>query len=244
MKRGSFILDGVDSEEVKTLIQSRPLIEAPLRKVEQRSTYGVDGTVPFDEEAYDNTSMALVMVVDGNDLIADRQKLYNLLDSRGVYKDFIPYFDPDKIYRVMLSDKVQFENQAHYGQKQAASATFTVKPYKYLVANDPVTITGTTGKLTNPTNYVAQPRIKVTGTGAVTITVNGVEFKIKNASNSITLDSERSIAYQEGASGILTSMNSQIITRDYPIFSPGENTISVTGSVTQLYIEPRWRSLV
>jgi phage-related protein len=244
MKRGSFIFDGVDSEDVNALIQARPLIEAPLRKAEQRSTYGVDGTVPFDEEAYDNTNMALVLVVDGNDLIPDRQKLYNLLDSRGVYKDFIPYFDPDKIYRVMLSDKVQFENQAHYGQKQAASASFTVKPYKYLRKNDPVTITGTTGKLTNPTNYVAQPRIKVTGTGAVTLTVNGIDFKIKNASNTITLDSERYIAYQEGPSGVLIPMNNQIITKDYPIFNPGENTISVTGSVSQLYIEPRWRSLV
>lgn len=244
MNRGSFILDGVPSEIVNAIIQTRPLIEAPARKVEQRSTYGVDGTVPFDEGAYDNTTLDLIMLLDGDDLIADRQALYNLLDTRGVYKEFIPYFDPDKIYRVMLSDKVQFENMYHYGQKQSLSVKFTVKPYKYLMENDPVTLGPYGGNIYNPTNYVSQPRIKVTGTGAVTLTVNGTPFNIVNVPNTITLDGERYSAYQEDVNGVLTSMNSQIATREYPILNPGDNTIEVTGSVTELYIEPRWRSLV
>lgn len=244
MKRGSFIIDGVSSEDLKTFIQSRPIIEAPLRKAEQRSIYGVDGTVPFDEGAYENTNMDLVMVVDGTDVISDRQRLYNLLDSRGVYKEFIPYFDPEKIYRVMLVDKVQFENQYHYGQKQALSVKYTVKPYKHLIDNDPITISGATGSVTNPTNYVAQPMIKVTGSGPATIKVNGVDFKIKNIPNTLTLDSERYSAYQEDAYGIIVPMNHEISSREYPIFKPGVNTISITGSVTQLYIEPKWRSLV
>lgn len=244
MKRGSFIFDGVNSEDVKTLIQSRPLIEAPLRKVTWRSTYGVDGDIPFDEGAYDNTNLDLLMLIDGDDVISDRQALYNLMDSRGVYKEFIPYFDPNKIYRVMLDGKMSFQNQHMMGQKQVVSGKFRVKPYKYLVINDPITITGTSGSVTNPTNYTSQPMIKITGTGAATISVNGIVFSIKNIPNSITIDSERYSAYQEGVGGVLTPMNDQIGTREYPVFKPGVNNIVITGSVTQLYIEPRWRSLV
>jgi len=244
MKSGSFIFDGVDSETVKALIQYRPLIEAPSRKVEQRSVYGVDGTVPFDEGAYNNTNMDLVLVIDGDDVVSDRQKVYNLLDTRGVYKDFIPYFDPDKIYRVMLSDKVSFENNRMYGTKQASAVKFIVKPYKYLVDNNPVTLGATGGNLTNPTLYVSQPIIKVTGTGPAVITVNGEDFSIIDIPNDITINSERYVAYQEDVNGALTSMNHKIGTREYPVFKPGVNTINVTGSVTQLYIEPRWRSLV
>jgi phage-related protein len=244
MKRGSFIFDGVSSEDLNTVIQARPLIEAPLRKVDMKSTYGVDGSTPYDEGAYDNTDLELTMVINGNDLIGDRQKLYNLLDSRGVYKELIPYFDPDKIYRVMLNDKIKFENNYMYGQKQALSARFTVKPYKYLVANDPVTIVGTTGSITNPTNYTSQPIITITGNGPVTLTVNGKDFVIKNVIDTITLSSERQAAYQEYITGVLTSMNSQIATRDYPVFNPGVNSIMVTGNVLKLDIEPRWRSLV
>lgn len=243
MNRGSFVMDGVPSEILNAIIQSRPLIEAPSRKVEWRSTYGVDGTVPFDEGAYDNTNLDLVMLIDGDDLIEDRQALYNLLDTRGVYKEFIPYFDPDKIYRVMLSDKVQFENLYYYGQRQSLSVKFTVKPYKYLVDNSPITL-GTGGNVFNPTNYTSQPKIKITGAGPVTLTVNGIPFNIINVPNTITLDSERYSAYQEDTNGILTPMNSQIFTREYPVFKPGDNTIEVTGGVTQLYIEPKWRSLV
>jgi phage-related protein len=244
MKAGSFIFDGVNSEDIKTIIQSRPLIEAPLRKVDTKSTYGVDGSVPYDEGAYDNTDLELVMLIDGDDIIADRQKVYNLLDSRGVYKDFIPYFDSNKIYRVMLNGKIQFENNYVYGQRQVFSAKFTVKPYKYLVANDPITITTKSGTAVNPTNYVSQPVIKITGNGPVTLTVNGFDFNITNVIDTITLSCERQAAYREYITGVLTSMNSQIATRDYPIFQPGVNSISVTGNVTLIEIEPRWRSLV
>ncbi len=244
MKRGSFILDGVNSEDLNTLIQYRPLIEAPLRKVEMKSTYGVDGDVPYDEGAYSNTSMELVLVINGDNVIADRQAVYNLLDGRGVYKEFIPYFDPEKIYRVMLLEPAKFENNFTYGNIQAAAATFTVKPYKYLVSNDPITITTGSGSVTNPTNYVAQPKITIKGTGAVVLNVNGIPFNISDLPNEITLDSERFSAYQEDVNGILTPMNHKVTSREYPIFKPGVNTITVTGTVTQLYIEPRWRSLV
>lgn len=244
MKKGSFIFDGVSSDTVKTLIQSRPVIEAPLRKVEWRSTYGVDGEMPFDEGAYNNTTMDMLMFTNGDNLIADRQALYNLLDSRGTYKEFIPYFDPDKIYRVMLNEKMSFENKRFFGQVQTLSVKFTVKPYKHLVSNDPIIVTATPSTVTNPTNYVSQPIIKVVGSGAVTLSINGRDFNIKNVENSIVINSERYSAYHEDVNGTLTPKNYQIASREYPIFEPGDNVISITGTVTELNIEPRWRSLV
>jgi phage-related protein len=244
MKPGGFTFDGVDSETIHALIQSRPLIEAPQRKYQIKTSYGVDGQVPYDEGSYDNTDLELVMLTNGTDLIADRQKLYNLMDTRGVYKDFIPYFDPDKIYRVMLSDKMQFVNDYTYGQVQAVSAKFTVKPYKYLVANNPIIINGTTGKVTNPTNYVSQPIITITANGNVTLKINGINFNISNVPGSITIDSERYIAYKQDSYGILTPMNNLVTTREFPVFNPGDNTINVIGTVSQLNIQPRWRSLV
>lgn len=244
MKRGSFIFDGVPSEDVKALIQSRPVIEAPLRKVEWKSPQGVDGDIPFDEGAYGNTILDLVMLTDGTDLISDRQKLFELIDTRGQYKDLIPYFDPDKIYRVALNDKAKFENQYHYGAKQSVSANFTVKPYKYLVNSPAIVINGTSGTIVNPTGYISQPIIKVTGTGPAVLTINGKEFSIKDIPNHITLNSERYLAYQQDTTGILTNMNHKVGTREYPILEPGDNDISITGAVTQIHIQPRWRSLL
>ena len=244
MKRGSFIIDGVSSETVNTLIQSRPAIEAPLRKVEWTSPYGTDGDIPFDEGAYSNTSMDLYMLTDGNNAIQDRQALYNLLDGRGVYKDFIPYFDPDKIYRVMLNDKVSFDSRYYLKEVQSLSVKFTVKPYKYLVDNDPIIMDEKNGQAINPTNYTSQPIIKIFGTGPVTLKVNGFEYNIKEVEDTITLSSERYAAYQEYITGILSNMNHQIMFKEYPVLEPGVNNIEVIGDVTRVVIEPRWRSLV
>lgn len=244
MNGGSFIFDGVASEDLKTVIQTRPTIEVPKRKVTMKTVYGMDGDMPYDEGAYANTSMELLMLINGTDVIADRQALYNVIDTQGIYKDFVPYFDPDKTYRVMLSDALQIDHQNWYGNVQVVQAKFTVKPYKYLVANDPVTLTGTSGTIVNPTNYTSQPIITIQGTGPVTLTVNGKDFNIIGVQDTITLSSERQAAYQEYIPGVLTSMNSQIGTRDYPVLKPGINTISTTGNVTLITIEPRWRSLV
>lgn len=244
MKRGSFIFDGVSSDDVKALIQGRPVIEAPLRKVSWKSPQGVDGDIPIDEGAYNNTKMDLLMLTDGTDAIVDRQALYNIIDTRGRYKEFIPYFDPDKIYRVMLTESTQFESPYHFRGKQSVGVKFTVKPYKYLVKNDPVTFTATGGQLTNPTNYTSQPIIRIKGTGPVTLKVNGEDFSIIDLPNVITLNSERYIAYQEDSNGIPTSMNDKVKMREYPVFKPGVNEVSVTGNVTEIYIQPRWRSLV
>ncbi len=238
------MLDGVSSESVNAIIQNRPVIEAPLRKVEWISPYGVDGDIPYDEEAYMNTELSLYMLTDGNDLIPDRQKLFNLLDTRGTYKEFVPYFDSNKIYRVMLKEKIQFENQYYFGEKQSLSVNFTVKPYKYLINSETITVNGTSTTVNNPSLYTSQPTITITGTGPSTLVINGVNYPILDIPGSITLNSERYLAYKEYESGVIESANTKVGFRNFPILKSGLNNIRASGSVTKIKIEPRWRALI
>lgn len=243
MKPGVFIMNGIDSEYLSTYIQDRPLIDVPQRKIEWKEGRGVDGSIPFDEGAYHNTVMEFLTVTNGIDLIGDRQALVNVMDTKGSYGEFIPYFDPLKVYRVMLGEKMSFENKRHYGNVQVAKIIFTVKPYKYLIDSPEKIVTGKTTMI-NPTNYVSQPLMRVEGSGDVEIIVNGIKFGIRNLPNKITIDGERYLAYTEGPIGPLESMNGRITSREYPIFKPGSNVVDFTGSVTKIAIEPRWRSLV
>lgn len=130
--QGYFILDGVYSKDLNLLIQRTPLLETPARRVELRNAFGVHGGVPYDERAYDNTEMQLLMFIDGDDKNTDRQRVDALLRNNGKFKEFIPYFDQDKTYYIMNMQKTQYESPSWYGEKQALQATFTVKPYKYL----------------------------------------------------------------------------------------------------------------
>lgn len=238
------MMNGVDSDTIHTYIQDRPLIDVPTRKVELKSGYGTDGGIPFDEEAYNNTEMELTFVTNGKDLIADRQAFVNLMDTRGTYGEFIPYFDPEKVYRVMMGDKLSFENKYYYGNAQASQTTLTIKPYKYLIDSPTKTMSGLSDTMINPTNYVSQPIIKIEGSGDVVISINGIEFKMQNIPEALTINSEIYSAYTEGATGPLKSMNDRIFTREYPLLTPGRNNIEVSGAVTKVVIEPRWRSLV
>ena len=244
MKGGYFILDGVNSEDYNLFIQRTPILETPSRRVELRNAFGVHGGVPYDERAYDNTTMQLLMFIDGNDQIKDREKVDSLLRNRGVFKEFIPYWDPDKIYYIMNLEKTQYESPSWYGEKQALQANFTVKPYKYLRdAADIVFTTSTTA--VNPfLDEVAQPLITIEGSGDVTLKVNGVDYLIQNVTGSVTVDSERYSTYRRLPSGFVENQNSKYRQKKYPIFTPGENSISVSGNVTKVTIQPRWRSLV
>lgn len=237
-------MDGVNSETLNLFIQRAPLLETPNRRVQLKNAFGVSGGVPFDEQAYENTEMQLLMFVDGKDKNKDREKVDSLLRNTGVFKEFVPYFDPTKTYYVMANQGIKYESPNWYEERQALEVIFTVKPYKYLRGVSDVTFTSSTN-LTNPfINDVSQPIITIIGTGDATLRVNGVDYRVRNIDAQITIDSERYLTYKKNPSGLIVNANEKYLQKNYPIFSPGVNSINVTGSgVTQVRIEPRWRSL-
>lgn len=243
MKPGNFILDGQDSETFGAFIQDKPLIETPKRRVEQRTVFGRSGDVLFDEEAYDNTSMELILFVLGTkDHTAsdNRDRVFDWFDS-GDYMDFIPYFDPGKIYRIKTTSAPSFTSRYYFDEGQQVNTELTIKPFKYYVDSPKVTLT-TPGAINNPYSKESLPLIKITGTGDITLTIGGLPFVIKNVTDHIWLDSQAMFAYKD-VSGVLTNENGKIFTRNYPYLRKGITNISWTGNVTSLEIEPRWRTL-
>lgn len=244
MKPGSFILNGVNSESLKLVIQNRPELESPVRKVTFKSAYGVDGDLPFDEDSYNNTEMELYMYMEGspiNTASINRERVYNLFNS-GSYLNLIPYFDDTKTYRVMLKEPPKFDSKYFYGEGQSIELKLTVLPYKYYV-NSPKSTLSVAGSITNPKSISSQPVIKIFGSGNVTLKVNGIDFVITNITGDIVLDCAAGFAYRD-VSGAITNENSKTHTRRYPFLKPGGNSIAWTGTVSKVEIEPRWRSLV
>lgn len=245
MKKGSFTIGGVTSESLKMVIQSRPIVEAPLRKFEMRTPYSVDGQLPYDEGAYDNTNLELIILVDGDNLIEDRQKVYDAFDGKGGYIDFVPYYDPDKIYKIMLNEVMAFENNYMYGQKQSFTAKFTVKPYKYLTVSPSLIVDKTGATINNPTRYHSKPLIMLVGNGPAKVDVNGVEYSVSDVPNNLIIDSERYSAYSEDGLGVTSNGNKYVRFREFPTLKPGTNNIKFIGDgITAVYVHCNWRSLV
>ena len=117
------------------------------------------------------------------------------------------------------------------------SVDFVAEPFEY----QKTSLTAYTTKpinLTNQTTTTALPIIKVTGTGTVVLSVNGVGITLTGLTSSITLDSE----LQEAYTGLTTNMNSSM-NGEFPVLKIGSNTITWTGTVTKVEIDPRWRWL-
>lgn len=241
MKPGSFIIDNVDSESIGTVIQSRPLLQTPRRRIEFKTAFGQSGSVPYDEQAYDNTELTLICFTNEFTAAINRDTIFNLF-SGPTYKDLIMYVDPEKIYKVMLAEPISFDSRYYMGEGVTYELKLSVKPYKMLVESPKKLVTNHL-TIYNPTACTSLPEIKVNGSGDVTLFVNGIPFALKGLSDSVTINSEIMSTYFENGSTIL-SRNDKVYTRNYPFFKSGSNTISWSGSVTSLEILPKWRALI
>lgn len=251
MRRGEFTLDGVSSLNYGLLIQDRPDIEVPVRRVQMRTAYGTSGDLPFDEEqgdgeeVYDNTVMnlSLLALADGRTASENRERIATWMSSSR-YKEFIPYFDTKKKYQVMLDPTQKFllQNKDYLGDIHVGTAVLTVRPWKYYVDNYQIQMSSA-GAIFNSYLHDTLPLITIYGTGDVTLKVNGVSYLIQNIVTSISLDSERLFGYKESSTGVITNENAKVRFKDYPRLKTGINTISWTGTVTKVVVDPRWRAL-
>lgn len=237
------MLDGVSSSVYGTLLQSRPDIPTPKRRVEFITSFGRDGSDPYDEEVYANTEVELNLFIHGTseyNASENRDRVFNWFDS-GKYMEFVQQYDPTKIYHVMMINPLTFTTRWFMEEHQMATVGLTIKPYKYYRDISPIILT-TSGSVTNPYSKQSKPLIRIAGNGDITLTINGLPFILKGVAGHIYIDSENYFAYRDD-SGIYLNENRKVYTREYPVLKPGVNTISWSGSVTQVRIEPRWRSL-
>ena len=244
MQPGSFIINGQYSTDLGCAIAHRPEIPAPVRKVRRLSVARRDGDILLDDEAYENVPFTLELSLKADtpeEAIARRDALFFAFTS-GAYVPLTTYLDPDKTYDVLLVD-MAFQGGRSLRNHQLVTLSLSAKPYKRLHVGLSYTLTGA-GALLNPTRYQSKPFVTVQGTGDVALSVNGVPFTVENLNGHVRLDAEARQATQL-VDGVLVNRNNDVLTREYPVFLPGSNTLSWTGAgVTSVVVEPRWRSLL
>lgn len=244
MEIGSFIIDGIHSSELKSYIQHRPEILTPRRKVTFQEVSGRSGAVPFDEKAYENTTMTLTLVTYGDskeEADYNRGMVLHAFDSGG-YLTFTPYFDEDKSYLVHLESMV-FSGNRMYNYNQPYTISLTVKPFKFDIQGRKVELTTNPTTLNNPYFYESKPIVTLTGTGDVTLTVNGESIVFKNLQGTLIVDSEMEHCYRMNGEQVINE-NKKMFSLDFPVLKPGTNQIGWTGNLSKVEIEPRWQTLV
>lgn len=227
-------LNGIRSDSVKGLLISElPPVVKPQQRTEIEEIDGRDGDIvtKLGYSAYDRT---MLIGLHGDFDIDD---VIRFFDSEG---DAVFSNEPDKLYKYQILDDIEFERLIRF---RKAKVNFHVQPFKYSAVERIKTINAESEdsfRVLNSGNTVARPRITITGTGTINLSLNNHQMFVINLGNEgyITIDTEEMNAYKGSV------LKNRLVTGNYDNFALtlGMNVISWTGDVDAVSIEKysRW----
>ena len=227
-------LNGIRSDSVKGLLISElPPVVKPQQRTEIEEIDGRDGDIvtKLGYSAYDRT---MLIGLHGDFDIDD---VIRFFDSEG---DAIFSNEPDKLYKYQILDDIEFERLIRF---RKAKVSFHVQPFKYSAVERIKTINAESEdsfRVLNSGNTVARPRITITGTGTINLSLNNHQMFVINLGTEgyITIDTEEMNAYKGSV------LKNRLVTGNYDNFALtlGMNVISWTGDVDAVSIEKysRW----
>ncbi|OKL51977.1 hypothetical protein BSZ39_12640 [Bowdeniella nasicola] len=116
------------------------------------------------------------------------------------------------------------------------TARLTCQPFAYLTEGLKPVMMSESGTITNPGLLDADSIITVTGTGALSLTINARVYHVNSPAGSVTLDSERLIAHVSGR------VQADALTEAFPTLKPGVNRITLGTGISKIEIVPNWRN--
>lgn len=232
--RDYVIINGISSNLIKgLLIQSLPPIRKPKMRTEVETVDGRDGDIitKLGYEAYDREiKVGLYAYYDVDEVISFFASSGTIVFSN----------EPQKYYRFEQLDEIDFEKLLRWKE---ATIPIHVQPYKYSLVEDEfdLAVTSETSvDLTNIGNIYSRPIITLSGSGNISLSLNGAEaFSIALGDNGmISIDTNLMKAYNG------STLLNRLVTGEYDdfMFPVGKNTLSWSGTVTEITVQhySRW----
>lgn len=235
--RPYIVLNDVSSLAIQGLIiTSLPPIKKPKIRTQIEEINGRDGDIVTELgfAAYDKpVQIGLSYNYNVDDII----QFFNS-SGKVVFSN-----EPEKYYNYAIYDQIDFEKLIRF---KTATVNFHVQPFKYSDVEGAKTfnfnsLLDKSFQVQNSGNYISKPTISITGSGTVNLYLNGIQIFVLNmaTTDTIILNIAEMNAY--GTDGTLKN---RLVTGDYDDFvlPAGSNTISFTGSVSQIVIDnySRW----
>lgn len=233
----SFEFGGKDSfRDFSIYVEKRPNIPSPERRVTYIDVPGMDSRLRRDEGTYGDITLSVECSLLG-DPVSKISAVKGWLLGAGE-ADLVFSHIPGRKYLAQVVNSIDFEIvlkiTSHF------VILFNCRPFQYATDNTPVTVSESV-TLTNPGTVKSFPIIKVAGSGAGNLTINGKDVSFSGIDGMVTIDSTIQETYQDTGTELI-SKNS-VMTGEYPALLPSENTISFSGGITSLEITPNWRWL-
>lgn len=226
------VINGVTSKTINgLLISNLPAISKPMIRTNTETIDGRDGdiTTTLGYSAYDKT---FDIGLHGEYNVDDVIKYF---DSCG---EVIFSNEPDKYYRFAIYNQIDFTKLLRF---KKASITMHVQPFKYDANEAERTFTIGTFSVRNIGNIYSKPVLTITGTGAVTVTLNNTQILTLalGTGKTIIIDAEQMNAYDTSGNYLNRSVTGNY---DDLRLNVGINNIVIGGTITQAKINriSRW----
>ena len=235
--RNYIILNGVNSNTITGLLISKlPPITKPKQRTTVEEIDGRDGDIvtKLGYSAYDKE---IQIGLYGDFDIDDVMTFFNG-EGTVTFSN-----EEDKYYNYQILDQIDYEKLIRF---KTAKVKMHVQPFKYSAVEGTRTFTISSEEeitVSNSGNYMSKPIVTIIGSGTINLSVNGIQVLVIDLgenSTSITIDTNNMEAYNPNTQ-VLMNRN---VTGDYNnlYLNTGSNTISWTGTITQIAIQnySRW----
>lgn len=227
-----FTLDGISSDTLGLFCEYLPPMDMADQKYSEYNV-GEDETLVIPDEVFSNISYSIrfyTFLADNyNDTAIKKFCANKKILTLSRYPDY--YF---KIRRISLTAA----DNSGYGKRIDYVLTLSLAPFRYVVDEyNPQVILSAGDDIINEHSRYSKPEFEITGSGDITLTVNGSDFTITGLGlgQTVTIDSVRHVTYSSNT--LLTGKTSG----KYPLLNVGGNTVSWSGNVSSVKYKGNWR---
>lgn len=212
--------NGITFNSKGIVIEETPVIPKAKRRFTQYTIPGKDGYTSIDNKTYD--AIPFTLKCHYKEGLGNRNEIGAWLDGYGTLQ-----IDDEKEYTGYISNSISFEKVISF---KKFPVQFMLQPIATAI-NSTIINMNSSGSFYSDTYTDAYPIIRVTGTGNITIGLNGTQFTIYSASGEYILDCKAKVITKNGFN------ESSNMSGDFPRVVKGSNALTVTGTVTSLSIE-------
>ena len=232
MIRNYFVLDGKSSTDFNTYIAKSHAFDGVAPDIESITVPGRDGELTYSNKRYSVFEDEIEAYIPRK-MMDTIDGLRAWLSSKTGYVRYEEFIHPDEYRLARFIGAFEVSESDHKGA--ALTLPFTFQPQRWLKTGENTIEFTANGSLFNPTRYAAKPLIRAYGTGSMT--VNGYTVTVNSASGYTDIDCEIMDCYKGS-----TNCNGNVTLNNFPVLSPGNNTITFTG-FTRIEIKPRWYTI-
>ena len=232
-----FIFKGIKSYDMDIVVTRMPTITKPPKRVSDITIPGRDGVLHFDDDSYENYTKDIEFAIVNRGRRVSYETINRWLDG---YGELMFSHEKGRVYRGIIKNKIDITNVVKQFSKFLVQ--WDVYPLKFSATpeNDRLILYTNDYKFTGNGAVEALPIIRIYGSGDVGLIINGVVHGLTNVEDHVIINSEISEVYKGS-----DNRNNHYNADDFPRLRPSgnENTVSWTGDVNKVIIDPNWRWL-